>query len=258
MTVLPPGTILQHEHIRRCVKRNGVQSGRFLDFGAGGGHVSELLLSMGMSGDAYDLNPDSCEVNRERNRAAVEDRRFRVHANNFLELEEETGPYDLVISSMVIEHLVHKDVLQFFKAAAKSLSDNGSIVTIVPGSPDHWGIEDEIAGHQKRYEFECFEALSSETGLRLHSCVGLTYPLSNLLLPLSNRLVKNAESYKTEMSDEEKTVLSGNREVAFKTEFPGWMGIISNRLVMFPFDVLQRMFSRHKSSMVVFAEFKAS
>lgn len=256
MSVLPPGTILQHLHIRRRIKANRIETGRFLDLGAGSGHISELLLSLGMKGDAFDLNPESCSANEERNRESVNAGALHVHSGNFLEDELECEKADLVISSMVIEHLVEEDVDRFFATALRNLKDDGSIFVVVPGSNNHWGIEDEIAGHKKRYEFECFDAIARKTQLELVRCDGLTYPLSNLLLPLSNRLVNRSESYKSGMSDEEKTVLSGDRAVAYKTEFPVWLGIFLNRITMYPFDLLQRINSKNPNSMVLFAEFR--
>ncbi|WP_347900740.1 hypothetical protein [Pseudomonas purpurea] len=45
MDVLPPGTILQLMYLKERI--SGLEPGRFFEMGAGAGHMSHLLLSLG-------------------------------------------------------------------------------------------------------------------------------------------------------------------------------------------------------------------
>mgnify|MGYP000220372278 CR=1 FL=1 len=50
-----------------------------------------------------------------------------------------------------MEHLDDDSQLAFMKKAASILMNNGLMIALVPASPAHWGIEDGIAGHYRRY-----------------------------------------------------------------------------------------------------------
>ncbi len=60
----------------------------------------------------------------------------------------------------------------------------------MPACMKYWGIEDETAGHYKRFEFHDFVNISKENNLKIVDLVGLTYPLSNMMIRLSNHLIK--------------------------------------------------------------------
>lgn len=53
----------------------------------------------------------------------------------------------------------------------------------------------------------------------------------------------------------ERTRLSGNRAVPFKTTFPALLRIVLNEAVMYPFHVLQKRNAGNDRSLVVYAEF---
>jgi hypothetical protein len=120
----------------------------------------------------------------------------------------------------------------------------------------HWGIEDEIAGHVKRYELHEFDPIARRYGFHLQHLAGLTYPVGNLLLPISNYLVRKRESAKKSLTLRERTILSGNREVIFKTDFPAGFASVLNPVTLYPFHMLQKLFRKHSNSMVIYAELK--
>jgi len=75
--------------------------------------------------------------------------------DDFIELEFEEI-YDLIISSMVIEYLPENRLELFLNKCKSLLNENGIITFLVPSSTKHWSIEDDIAGHIKRYERRLF------------------------------------------------------------------------------------------------------
>ncbi|MEM9023040.1 MAG: class I SAM-dependent methyltransferase [Bacteroidota bacterium] len=252
MIGLPPGNILQYLYIRQRVRKlKKAGKGSFVEVGAGNGYLSGLLLKAGFTGHGVDLNESACENNRTNNAAAIASGAYSVHHGDFFGLDVKA---DIIISSMVIEHLPEEDLDRYFQHCRSILNPNGVIITLVPASMKYWGIEDEIAGHMKRYEFEDFQQLESRHDLQLRHVSGLTFPLSNVFFGLSNRLVRKGESDKLEMSQKEKTVYTGNRDVAYKTTFPTFLNIILNPVVMYPFHVLQMLFHRNRNSMVIYAE----
>jgi hypothetical protein len=156
---------------------------------------------------------------------------------------------------MVLEHWTEEQVEAFLAKASGLLVPGGRLCVLVPGSPSHWGIEDDTAGHLRRYTFEALRALAHKTGLVIVDLRGLTYPLSNLVLSLSNLLVRRSESHKIALSAHERTIASGSRSVAYKTTFPGWLRLFVNEGTLYPFHVAQIFFRDNPASLVIYCEF---
>ena len=236
--ILPPGTLLQQMYFRERLRR--LPRGRFIEVGAGQGIVSKTLLDLGWSGRAYDLNAQSLAAAAELNRRAVAEGRYELEQRDWLAAPA-SEPVDLVVSCMVLEHFADADEARYLERCRAALKRGGHGVLFVPGCPDYWGMEDDIAGHFRRYTFQSLQYSIETQGLRLQHLAGLTYPLSNLLFPLSEFLVR----------------LSGNRDVAFKTRFPPVLGLVLNETVLSPLHWLQKLNARNPRSMVIYAEFSA-
>jgi SAM-dependent methyltransferase len=250
--ILPPGTLLQQMYFKERLRT--LARGRFVEVGAGQGVVSKTLLDLGWSGRAFDLNGESLAVAAELNRAAVAQGRYGVQQQDWLDATA-AEPVDLIVSCMVLEHLADADEARYMERCRAALKPGGTGVLFVPGCPEYWGMEDEIAGHFRRYTFESLRRSIEAHGLRVRHVAGLTYPVSNVLFPVSEFLVRRAERNKVDLSVEERTRLSGNRDVKFKTTFPRALRIVLNEAVMYPFHLLQKLNARNPRSMVIYAEF---
>lgn len=250
--ILPPGTILQQMYFKERLR--ALSCGRFVEVGAGQGVVSKTLLDLGWSGRAYDLNGESLAAAAEINRAAISEGRYGVQQRDWLDVAD-PEPVDLVVSCMVLEHLADGDEARYMERCRAALKPRGNGVLFVPGCPDYWGVEDEIAGHFRRYTFQSLQCSIEAHGLRMRHVAGLTYPVSNMLFPVSQFLVRRAERDKVALSVQERTRLSGNRAVPFKTTFPRPLRIVLNEAVMYPLHLLQKLNARNPRSMVIYAEF---
>jgi SAM-dependent methyltransferase len=250
MPPLPPGTILQLRYLRERLAR--VATGRFVEVGPGAGELSARLLDAGWTGIGYEPGPAAARA-RARNATAIADGRYEVRESDWLSAGDER-PVDLVISSMVIEHLPTPDEERYFRRAAEVLAEDGRVIVLVPASPRHWGIEDDIAGHQRRYERAALQQRLSELGFRIEHVAGLTFPLSNVLLPISNLLVGRAERGRLVLSEQDRTLASGDRDVAGKTAFPAVARIVLNERMLYPLHVLQRRFRDSDRALVLYVE----
>lgn len=246
-----PGTILQMMYLRRRYK--SFKPNNFYEIGCGKGVFSNLMLKDGIVGKAIDLNGRAVERSAVHNSRFIENANYTVEQADFLQ-QEEIRKYDMVFSCMVIEHLPDVTLIDFMNKAKSLLTEKGRIAFLVPASMKHWGIEDEIAGHIKRYEKEDVELLAEKLGMKVGHIAGLTYPISNWLFGISNRIVKKNESNKLNLSQKEKTIYTGSREVSFKTDFPKIFGLILNPFIMFPFHLLQVLNRKNKDSMVLYFE----
>ncbi len=249
--VRPPGMILQHLYLRE--RFADIAPGNFVEVGVGSGHLSGLLLARGWSGVGYDLSASALTRAARMNAAFVASGHFALRNEDWLSsLRRES--VDLVISSMVIEHLDDEQVRRYFQRAASVLRPGGRGVLLVPGSPRHWGIEDEIAGHFRRYTAESLVATVRRHGWRTLHIAGLTHPLSNMLLGLSNVRVRRAEGEKLALTLQERTEHSGDRNVSWKTDFPGWVGLLVNETTMRPFHRWQKRDRASADALVIYCE----
>ncbi len=251
MSVLPPGTLLQLMYLRERLR--ALPPGRFIEIGPGAGHISALLLALGWQGSGYEFAPPSAERLRQRFAPEIAAGRYLVAASDWLE-EAGTEPCDLVLSCMVMEHLDTPAEQRFLGRARASLRAGGRMIAIVPASPAHWGIEDEIAGHYRRYTLPSAQSRFSAGGFRILHAAGLTFPVSNLLLPLSNALVRRSEAAKLSLSMLERTRRSGMRDVPMKTRFPAALGLLLNPVMLYPLHLLQKLFRHSPRALVLYLE----
>lgn len=253
MSVLPPGTILQLMYLRERLR--DIKSGRFIEIGPGSGEVTSVLLELGWRGVSYDLEPRTVELLNNRFARKIFEGQYKAKNEDFLSID----PYsevrvDLIISCMVMEHFSDGLESKFMQLSSDLLSDNGLMIGLVPSSPAHWGIEDDIAGHCRRYTRDTLCELLNSNGWDIQNLTGLTYPLSNILLPISNFLVRRAEESKLIMADLEKTKASGIRDVQFKTNFPSVLSLLLNQHALLPLHWLQKAFSTSSNSLVLYFE----
>jgi SAM-dependent methyltransferase len=255
MGVLPPGTLLQLMYLDERLKV--IPAGRFIEIGPGSGEITSRLLKAGWTGTVYDLSDETISKLKQRFSSEVADGRISAVVGDFLQSptpDQANSRVDLVISGMVMEHMDEAGESNFMRHAAKHLSKDGCLIGFVPASPIHWGIEDEIAGHFRRYDRKSLELLFNKTGWVPRHMVGLTYPTSNMLLPLSNFLVRRNEAQKLNLSALERTKHSGNRNVRFKTHFPSFLKLILNEITLLPLHWIQKVFSSSESSLVIYFE----
>jgi SAM-dependent methyltransferase len=249
--VLPPGTILQRSYVRKRLRH--LSPGQFVEVGLGQGVLTRLLLDLGWSGVGWDLDAEVMRDAATRHASDLRTGRLELHTGDWL-----TGgadrPVDLVLSSMVLEHLTEEDVSRYFALAASVLRPGGLAVTLVPASPRHWGIEDDIAGHLRRYTRESLRDTVEQAGWEVVHLVGLTYPISNLLLWLSNRQVVRWEAEKTALDVAARTAASGRRTVPWKTTFPSAARFVLNDAVLFPFHLGQQVMSGAADALVLYCE----
>jgi SAM-dependent methyltransferase len=251
LPVLPPGTILQHMYLKERLRL--FKPGCFLEVGCGKGFISKVLLDLGWTGIGLDLNKDSLEYATQLNIQSIQESKYSVSSQNFLDIEC-TLKFDVVISCMVIEHLDNNEEKAYFNKVKKLLNPNGKMILLVPACLSYWGHEDEIAGHYRRYTFDDIKFKLSAFGFGINNLAGLTYPLSNILYPVSEMLVWLEERKLKSTTMVERTKKSGNRNVFFKTRFPNIFKLLLNELTMYPFHLLQKLNKKNDKCLVIYAE----
>jgi hypothetical protein len=250
---LPPGTILQRIYVRRRLRE--LPPGRFVHVGTGEASLSRILLDLGWTGSGWDLNRDALELARAITEPYIESRRYELREGDWLTAEPDR-PADLVVSEMLLEHLDEDAERRYFERTLAELAPDGVGILLVPASVEHWGIEDEIAGHRRRYTRGSLRSVVEAAGFRVERLVGLTWPLSNLLLPLSNRLVARAEAQRLSLSLQRRTIASGHRDVPWKTRFPAAARLVLNEWTLRPFHLAQLAGAERDDAMILYCEFR--
>lgn len=231
-----------------------VKPGRFIEVGPGSGELTNLLLNCGWSGISYDLGDHTIQALQFRFANEIREGRYAAVCGDYLSIPPTPGAFDLVISCMVMEHLDQDAESAFLTRSAVNLNEHGRMIGLVPASPAHWGIEDDIAGHCRRYTRESMTHLLNTAGWQRNHMAGLTFPVSNILLPVSNFLVNRSERAKLSLSALDRTKQSGRRSVSFKTHFPDFLGLMLNKYTMVPFHMLQKHFDHSENALVLYFE----
>lgn len=191
------------------LKKLGYYSKCFIDVGSGNGYLSNLLLNFGFSGVGVDLNQSACTNNKVLNQKFIDAGKYQVINGDFNTIHNKS--FDFLISSMVIEHIDDNNLKKFIENTKRIVKEDGRLIFLVPSNKLAWGIEDEIAGHVKRYTFHEIDSLARVNDLKVEFKCGLNFPISNWLLSLSNAIVRKNEGHLKGKSDFEKTVYTGNR-----------------------------------------------
>jgi SAM-dependent methyltransferase len=248
----PPGTILQHMYIEERLRNR--EPGTFIEIGVGRGFLTKLLLDLGWRGVGLELNPDAIEAASSLNADARQARRLDLHCVDWFSYES-SAKTNLIISSMVLEHLDDQQEKLYFEKCRALLEDGGLGVLLVPASPLHWGVEDDIVGHHRRYTPDQIRSKLTTSGFTVSHLVGLTYPLSNFLLPVSNHLVSRYSRFARRLSQREQTKSSSMIEIPWKTKFPRVASLFINAITLYPFFILQKMNRSNKSALILYVEF---
>lgn len=245
----PPGTFCFNDAFLNLVKK--IKAKKFLEIGCGEGEISNKLLKKGYYGTGIDFSKIAVEKAIKKNNYYIEEGRYKVFLSNIFENNNNIDcDFDFIISFCVMEHL--KEDNEFLKIIKSKLKDNGYIFISVPARKSKWSIEDDTAGHVKRYEKnELFELLNN-SGYKNIKIISVGVPISNLLLNVSNFFIlKSSERNKKELSKEEQTKLSGIREIPFKTIFPIFFKIFFNKITLLPFLIIQRFFFKSNLGLVM-------
>jgi SAM-dependent methyltransferase len=243
----PPGTFCQTAAVCDALDRN---ARTFVDVGCGIGTISRELCRRGLSGLGIDVSAEAIAITREHLATDIADRRYDARVASIHELRE--GSYDVAISMMVAEHM--EDDTAFVSSVARLVEPGGQVIIGVPGRRDHWGYEDEVVGHKRRYEREDLERLLRSAGLEDVRVWSVAVPVANLLFHVGNSLVRRSTTSEMERQPPEvQTAHSGTREVPWKTVFPSWCRVVLNRYALYPLFVLQRLFYRSRLGITLIA-----
>ncbi len=206
--------------------------GRFVEMGAGTGHMTRIFLDRGFSGACHDLGDDSRQMMRD-NLAFAGERMVVVDDLSALP----DASFDYLLAFEVLEHIEHDaEVLHEWVA---HLKPGGRILISVPAHQRKYGRSDELVGHVRRYEKAALHALLTDAGFEDVRIVNYGFPITELTRRLSNRIVRDDRSYEG-LSPEQRSIRSAQAKPRAINRV---LSMVSGNLFL-PFRVVQRWFYR--------------
>ena len=128
---------------------------RVLDFGAGTGNLTRLLLREGRDVVAFEPFAEHAAILRER----LGD---EVAVTETLDVHE---GFDSVVCVNVLEHIA--DDLGALAEIHRVLQPGGFLLGLVPAHPALYGANDRLSGHERRYEKTELRAKLERTGFTI-------------------------------------------------------------------------------------------
>lgn len=235
----PPGSFCQNAAIRELL--NVRQPRSFLEVGVGAGHVARMLCVAGWRGYGVDSSPPAIERAARLLEPFIKQGRFELHQTKVLDMPDASQQVDVVLSLMVMEHV--EDDGAFVRRLCSFVRPGGILLIGVPARMEKWSVEDDTAGHYRRYSRRGLQALVEASGVRKPRVWSVAVPTANLLFGASTRQIRKHYA-QVGLTKAEQTAMSGIRDIPFKTVFPRWCRLILNDYVMWPLCVLQRLFYR--------------
>lgn len=208
--------------------------GRFLEAGAGTGHMSSIFLRRGFTGVAHDLGDSSRRMMRERFQYDTD--RMRI-VDSVDELSD--GYFDYLLAFEVLEHIEQDSLV--LASWARKLRPGGKIIVSVPAHQRKFGRSDAMVGHVRRYERAQMHALltgASFTDIRI---VNYGWPVTELTRRVSNRLIADREDEFSGLSPEQRSVRSAQAQPKVIDRVLR----IAGGSIFVPFTWVQRLFYRY-------------
>jgi SAM-dependent methyltransferase len=207
-----PRYIARSAAIRKVLR--DVHCEQALDIGCGSGNITRHLADFARHVHVTDLSDKAVTVAQETLGGAEA---FTFEAIDVFACGPETrahliGRFDLVMLSEVLEHL--DDDERALAVLNDLLSANGRLLLTVPADPSQWSVEDELAGHKRRYTKAELTHKLSRAGFRQERMINWGFPFTRALLGVERRLMGSRSA--NSLSDSPIQVLLKPARIAFK------------------------------------------
>lgn len=206
------------------------RAGKFVEMGAGTGHMASLFAQRGFHGVCHDLSDTSRSIMRR----SFEGSNTAIQVVDDVD-ELPDSEFDYLFAFEVLEH-IEKD-LDVLRAWLRVLRPGGKILISVPAHAAKYGRSDELVGHVRRYEKKQLQELLSQAGIVDIQMINYGFPITEITRVVGNWLVRNDRDYEA-LDAEQRSILSARAKPKMAQRV---LGIFGERIV-FPFCFVQRWF----------------
>lgn len=155
-----PLTHTRYRLIDKALRKYTKLSGTCLDLGCGNGALLSILSR------SYPLlTLHGIDISENATRNADPKLTASIRTGDIIELAQsfESNSFNTIICSEVLEHV--SDPAIVLRDAYRILKPDGYMVITVPAGMEHWSIQDEYAGHLRRFDIPSLRELLLRSGL---------------------------------------------------------------------------------------------
>jgi len=169
-----PGFLARSQLIERWVAALHPRS--ILEVGCGRGHLTNRIAQHCGRVTAVDLSGEATRIARE-NCARLGNVDVALADAQALPFRR---PFDVVVLAEVLEHL--DDDRGALQLATSLLNPEGWLIVTVPANPSLWTMQDDTAGHKRRYTRSMLRSLVATAGFEPVDLVCWGFPLTRFLV----------------------------------------------------------------------------
>ena len=204
--------------------------GKFVEMGAGTGHMATLFARRGFHGVCHDLSDTSRMIMR---RTFNEVPSAIQVADDISELPD--SAFEYLFAFEVLEH-IERD-LDVLRDWLRVLRPGGKVLMSVPAHAAKYGRSDELVGHVRRYERKQLRDLLAQAGIGDVQIINYGFPVTEATRIIGNWLVRNDLNYET-LDAEQRSILSAQVKPKMVERV---LSIVGGGFVS-PFCIVQRWF----------------
>jgi len=205
-----------------------IGKGTFLEIGIGSGDLVLEMAKRNYTGMGADLSDKSVQMTQEKLKNV--DSKIKIEKKDLFNI---TGSFDIIIILEVIEHI--EDDKKALKKIYELLNKSGHLIISVPAHKRKWDINDEWAGHFRRYEKDELRLKLEKSGFEVIKLYNYGFPIANIANPIRNYLIKkeNLLEKNKKINTEKSGIDRGSQKK---------LSFMINKFTMFPFLFLQKFF----------------
>lgn len=168
-------------------------SGKILDVGCGTGSLVLKLARKGYQVVGVDISDSCIKITKNRIKKEGLTKSVSVSIGSATKINLPDSSVDGVIAGEVLEHL--KDDVAAVREFSRVLKPGGVCIITVPADSSKWNMEDDIAGHVRRYTREVLEHLFNSQKFRFEYIRYWGFPIMRIyqkimFIPWANMTVK--------------------------------------------------------------------
>lgn len=204
-----------------------IGKGTFLEVGIGAGDLILELARKSYKGVGIDISSEAVRITQEKLKNLDCD--IMIKNKNLFEVTEK---FDIIFALELIEHFDNDE--KPLRKINELINKSGYLILSVPAHKKEWDINDEWAGHYRRYEKKEIKSKLEKAGFEVLKLYNYGFPITSIAKP-----IRNYFKSKDGLSQDKvvNTKRSGTDRASEKR-----FSFLVNGITMSPFLLLQKFF----------------
>ena len=144
-----------NDYVLKLISKNLDKNDKILDFGAGYGLFTKMLIDCGYDVISVEINDEAIKKLKKKN------------IKNYKSVKEINEKIDCVISLNVLEHI--DDDFETLLMLNNAMPNGGKLILYLPASNIVWSNLDEMVNHKRRYSKKNLQYILSKSNFEIES-----------------------------------------------------------------------------------------